>query len=292
MQQIPQPKKYNPLSSYMRQPKIYISFPSRGKWWEPGSLDFTENGEYPVYSMTAKDELMFKTPDALLNGQSMVDVIQSCMPNIKNAWNIPTIDFDLILIAIRLATYGDKMPITHKIPVINEEIEHELDLRVLIDSQQKNQWIEQIVIDPNFIIYVKPLTFKNLTKTSIQAFETSRILNMVNDPNLSEEQKIKVFNESFSKLTAVTIDIVAESVYKILTPDGEVTDADFIKEFLSNADKDLFQKIQTHLQDLKKKNDLPPLELTTTEEQQSKGAPATYTIPVSFNDSDFFAQGF
>jgi hypothetical protein len=292
MQPIPQPKKYNPLSSYMRQPKIYISLPSRGKYWSEGSLEISENGEYPVYSMTAKDELMFKTPDALLNGQSIVEVIQSCMPNIKNAWDIPTMDFDLILIAIRLATYGDKMPISHKIPVINEDVEYEVDLKVLIDKQQSNTWVEQIAIDENFIVFVKPLTYKHLTKTSIQAFETSRILNMVNDQALSDEQKMSIFNESFGKLTSVTVDLVAESIYKILTLEGEVTDTKFIKEFIVNADKDLFQKIQNHLQDMKTKNNLPPLEFTTTEEQQSRGAPETYSIPVNFNESDFFAQGF
>jgi hypothetical protein len=34
--------------------------------------------------MTAKDELMFKTPDALLNGQSTVEVVKSCIPAIQD----------------------------------------------------------------------------------------------------------------------------------------------------------------------------------------------------------------
>jgi hypothetical protein len=28
--------------------------------------------------------------------------------------------------------------------------------------------------------------------------------------------------------------------------------------------------------------------MVTTEEQQAQGAPATYEIPINFNDSDFF----
>jgi hypothetical protein len=80
--------------------------------------------------MTAKDELAFKTPDALLNGQAMVDVIQSCFPNIKNAWVAPMVDLDTIMIAIRLATYGEKMPFTHKVPGTDEEVEYEIDLRM------------------------------------------------------------------------------------------------------------------------------------------------------------------
>lgn len=292
MQKIPQPKKFNPLSSYMRQPKIYITLPSKGKWYTPGSIELSENGEYPVYSMTAKDELLFKTPDALLNGQAVVDVIQSCMPNIKNAWDIPTMDIDLILIALRLATYGERMSIRHKVPVINDEVDYDLDLKVLIDKQQQNIWIEQLAISEDFIIFLRPLTYKHLSKTSMQAFETSRILKMVGDETLSDEDKMKVFNESFNKLTLVTIDLIADAIYKIVTTDNEVTDKEHIREFVHNADKDIIKKIQDHLDIIKKKNDLPPLEFTTTEEQQAKGAPATYSFPISFNESDFFEQGF
>ena len=46
----------NPLSSFMRQPKIYIRLPSGGQYWPAGSIIPTENGEFPVYSMTARDE--------------------------------------------------------------------------------------------------------------------------------------------------------------------------------------------------------------------------------------------
>jgi hypothetical protein len=285
-------KKANPLSGYMRQPKIYITLPSGGNFWTPGSLEMTETGEFPVYSMTARDELLFKTPDALLNGQSVVDVIQSCMPNIKNAWDCPTIDLDTILIAIRLATYGDKMPFAHKIPVINEEVEYELDLKILLNQQQANHWVEQVVINPDFIIFVKPLTYKHLTQTSIKGFETSRIMSMVNDESIPEEQKLEMFGTSFRNLTKVTIDLTADSIYKIVTPDGEVTNAKFISEFVHNADKEIFQAVQEHLNSLKENNKLKDLEFATTEEQQEAGAPASYSVPINFNNSDFFANGF
>ena len=96
-------KSINPLASIMRQPKIYISLPSKGQYWPPDSLKVSDNQEYPVYSMTAKDELLLKTPDALLNGQAVVDVLESCVPNIVNAWDCPQIDLDALLIAIRIA---------------------------------------------------------------------------------------------------------------------------------------------------------------------------------------------
>jgi hypothetical protein len=290
MQTIPQARsKANPLANYMRQPKIYIRLPSDGNFWPEKSIIIPENREFPVYSMTARDELMFKTPDALMNGQSTVDVIQSCVPNIKNAWDCPTLDLDTILIAIRLATYGEKMAFSHKIPVIDEEVDYELDLRMLLDQQQNNQWVEQVAIAPDFIIYVRPLTYKHLTQTSIKSFETARIMNLVNDDSISDEKKLEMFNTSFNSLTRVTVDLMAESIYQIETADGIVSDPKFILEFVNNADKDIFERVQTHLAELKKTNDLKPLEFNTNEEQQAQGAPETYTVPVNFNNSDFFA---
>jgi hypothetical protein len=281
--------KNNPLTSYMRQPKIYITLPSGGKYWPAKSIEIPENGELPVYSMTAKDELMFKTPDALLNGQAIVDVIQSCIPDIKNAWVCPTIDIDAIFIALRLATYGEIMPMKTKVPVINEETEFELDLRNLLDDlQSRFRWEEAISIADNLTVYVKPLTYKHMTQISIKSFESNRILNLVNDDNISDDKKLELFNTSFVNLTQITVDLMADSVYKIETAEGEVTDLKFIREFVSNSDKSVFEMIKTHLDTLKSNNEIKPMRLGTTLDQQAEGAPQTFEVPINFNNSDFF----
>ena len=104
-----QPVAKNPLSNWFRQPKIYVKLPSQGRFYPPNTLDVSSNDEYPVFAMTAKDELMFKTPDALLSGQSTVEIIKSCIPAIKEPWQMPSIDVDFALIAIRIATYGENI---------------------------------------------------------------------------------------------------------------------------------------------------------------------------------------
>ena len=65
--------------------------------------------------------------DALLNGQSVVDVVQSCVPSIKNAWAVPTIDMDALLVAIRMATFGEKLEVKGQVP--NTTIERAFGLR-------------------------------------------------------------------------------------------------------------------------------------------------------------------
>ncbi|NDB58023.1 hypothetical protein EB001_06220, partial [bacterium] len=106
----------NPLAKHFRQPSVYLKLPSGGKYWPEGTINLPANGEVPIMAMTTKDEITIRTPDALMNGQGVVDLIQSCCPNITNAWAMPTIDSDAILVAIRIATNGSNMDIDSKCP--------------------------------------------------------------------------------------------------------------------------------------------------------------------------------
>lgn len=279
----------NPLINFMRQPKIYIRLPSGGEYWSNGSLIPTETGEYPIYSMTAKDELMLKVPDALMNGQAVVDVIQNCMPNVKNAWAIPAIDLDVILIAIRIATYGEKMttPLTFGDDI---EMEYSVDLRSVMDTLMNQITWESIVpINADLTLYVKPITYKQLTESAIQTFETQKLMQVANDDSMSEENKVKVFKESFAKLTAVTIGMISASIYKVDSSQGSTDNLKFIKEFIDNADKDIFNKVQEHLEQLKTVNSIKPIVVSVTEEMRAAGITNdTIEVPLVFDASTFF----
>ena len=106
----------NPLAKHFRQPAIYTKLPSQGEFWPAGALELPANGEVPIYPMTARDEIILRTPDALLNGQGVVDVLQSCCPSVKDAWKLPSIDVDAILIAVRIATYGNQLDVDATCP--------------------------------------------------------------------------------------------------------------------------------------------------------------------------------
>lgn len=277
----------NPLASFMRQPKIYIKLPSNGNFWAPGALQMPASGELPVFSMTAKDELMLKVPDALLNGQAVVDVIEHCIPCIKNAWEIPSIDLDVILIAIRIATYGEKMTL----PIHdNIDIEYDVDLRMVLDSLLKNiSWDTAIPVTNDLTVFVKPLNYQKLAKSAIQTFETQKILQVANNDAVSQDDKIKIFKDSFKKLTEVTVDVVTNSVYRIDSSQGSTDNPIFIKEFIDNTDKDVFNVIHNHLERLKAQNSVKPMSIPVTEEMREQGITGeTLEIPLVFDPAAFF----
>ena len=64
----------NPLAGHFRTPKLYTSLPSGGDYYNLDIID-TSLDEHAVYSMTAKDELIMKNPDALLNGDAVIQVM-------------------------------------------------------------------------------------------------------------------------------------------------------------------------------------------------------------------------
>jgi hypothetical protein len=283
------PNSHNPLLSFMRQPKIYIRLPSNGQYWPEGSLKITENGEYPVYSMTARDELMLKIPDAVMNGQAVVDVLQNCIPNIKNAWMTPSIDLDYILIAIRLATYGEKMdtPITFG---DSEELHYEVDLRTVMDNYQSQvTWDPIVPINDDLTVFVRPLNYKVASETALKAFETQKIMQIISNKDTSEEDKLEAFKKSFNKLSEVTIGMVQSSIYRVDTSQGSTDNPKFIKEFVENVDKDIFNAVQTHLEKLKEINTLKPITVQVTEEMKEKGFKGdTVEVPLVFDPSTFF----
>ena len=86
----------NPLQQFFRQPALYIRLPSEGRQWPPGSINMPPNQEIPVLPMNAIDEITYRTPDALFNGSATVNVIQSCIPSIVNAWVMPQIDLNTV----------------------------------------------------------------------------------------------------------------------------------------------------------------------------------------------------
>lgn len=280
----------NPLIMFMRQPKIYIKLPSNGNFWPENSIIMPETGEFPVYSMTARDELMLKVPDALISGQAVVDVIQNCIPNIKNAWDIPTIDLDVILIAIRLATYGEKM--TTPINISDDfEFEYQVDLRSVLDTLMSQiTWNPIVPINDDLTIYVKPLPYNKISESAVKTFETQKIIDAVNNETLDENEKLTIFKESFSKLTEVTLGVVESSIYKIDSSAGSTENIEHIKEFIENSDKEIFSKVQQHLDNLREQNSIKPIRVPVTEEMKEKGYKEDFIeIPLVFDPSTFFA---
>jgi hypothetical protein len=237
--------------------------------------------------MTARDEIMIKTPDALLNGQATASVITSCIPAIKDPFNMPSMDLDACLIAIRIATYGEMMEVSIKVPVTGEDKDFDLDLRIMLDQFSNVDYNSAIQLD-GMIVNLRPLTYGEFTETSRKTFDEQRIFNVINDADMAEGDKLATFTESFKKLTDLTILTLEKSIASIEVGDDVVTDQAHIKEFIANTDQGLFESVTNHIEEQRTKFQVKPLVVDATPEEIEAGVPETYEVPVTFDQSSFF----
>ena len=278
----------NPLNKYFRQPALYVALPS-GTDYPPSVVTPTETGELGIMPMTAKDEIRFKTPDALMNGQGVVDVIQSCCPSIKDAWQIKSYDLDTILIAIRIATYGETMEINFNVPGANENVSHTINLPALLEQIKSQKIDTEFALKDGLKIKVRPLTYKDMTATSLQTFQQQKMYGAIQDSQLSDEEKATRFNDAFAKLTELNSSILLKNLASVVMTDGtEVTDPTQIREFVDNANAALIKEIEERVMALRSQGAVRPLKLKATEDQIKKGAPASYDVPVTFDTANFF----
>lgn len=251
----------NPLSKYFRQPAIHLRLPSGGKFYPTGTLDLPPNGEIPVFPMTAVDEITNRTPDALFNGSSTMGIIGSCVPNIKDPWMVPSIDLSALLCSVRLASYGHEMSITSPCPKCGHVHDVTVDLREVLDAIRMPNYDTPLVVgDLNF--YFTPLTYRQLNEISRVQYEDSKLMQTLQNAELTEEDRLAKLGEAFRRVTALTVRSIAASISAIKTQDSMVTDRAQIEEFLINAPKKLFETIKDAAIALREQTELKPVSMT------------------------------
>lgn len=273
----------NPLQQYFRQPAIFIRLPSNGKFYPPGALTPTANEEYPVLPMTTKDEITYRTPDALFNGAAIVSVIESCVPNITNAWLMPGIDVDTVLTAIRVASYGHNMEINVTCPSCKTESDYNLDLRQVMEQISVPDYTKTIPLG-DLELYFKPMNYQEMNNSSLQQFEDQKTMSMLQDSAVTEQEKMKVLGTMLTKITDVTVAAVSQNIAMIRTPQTQVTDPAHIAEWLANCDRKIFNRIRDHVIEGKKMSEIKPLEIECSE--CSHKYQQVYTLDMS----NFFAD--
>jgi len=220
-----------------------------------------------------------------MNGQAVVDVIQSCCPDIKNAWSMPAIDLDAVLIGIRIASYGENMDFDSTCTSCNEQNSFSIDLRPILDSVKQAPAYDLEYAYQGLTFTFRPQNYTTVNMINIETFESQRLFSVVNNSELPDEQKLERVNEIFKKMTNYTVGIVAGAIEKIITPDGqEVTNIAHIDEYLRNCDRKTFDWIQKTIQDLGKQLGLDDVHVECPECNHR------YEIPLTFDNSNFFAS--
>jgi hypothetical protein len=271
----------NPLSSYFRRPSLYIKLPTDGKFWPVGTLEMTSNQELPVMPMTAIDEITYRTPDALFNGQAVVDVLQSCLPNVKHAWAAPTPDVNAMLIAIRIASFGHNLDVFCTCPKCGTGADYSLDLRHMLSQVQCSAYDQPLVVG-DLSIHFRPISYQEQNETGRINFETQQTIRSITESSLPEDQKVTQMKQCLESLNQLTMTAIVQAIASIQTPQVIVTEGPYIMDFLKNSSRQVFEQIKSHAIALKADSDLKPVDIKCSECDHQ------YQQPVVLDQTSFF----
>jgi hypothetical protein len=278
--------KESPLKKYRRQPKIFIDLPSKGAFYPSGAVANDVYTQLAVFSMTPNDDILFKTPDALINGQATVQNIKSCIPSILDPWHMPMIDLDTVLISIRLATYGPSISVLANCPHCKTENTYDIPLQSFIDHYNSLEYNDTFTVD-NFVFKTRPLNYKEYTENQKQIIAYQRAIN-IEAPKIKDEKEKEEYEQ---RLINELADLNVQKMVMTITSveiDGEVeTDLQEIVNWIAGTDVKIFHALKKHIEGNVQRWAPQKKNVQCGNENCKK----EHNIMVRLDQSDFFGKG-
>lgn len=279
-------KAVNPLAKHFRQPALYLKLPSRGEYWPEDAINLPANGEIAIYPMTTRDEITLRTPDALINGAGVVSVIQSCCPEIVDAWRMPSIDVDAVIIAIRIASFGHVMKFTSRCPNCNEVHDYGLDLQTVLGRIRMPNYRDPVESE-GLKIKLFPQPYFDLNQSNMLQFEEEKLLQAIQNTEMDPEIRSVEINKQVDRIVDINVNTLTASTQYIDMEDGtRVTEKQYIKEFYVNSSGATTKAVQEKLAALNSEGAVKPLNVNC----ESCSTP--FDIQVTFDYASFFDNGF
>lgn len=237
------------LSKYYRKPGMTIKLPTGGAYLANASM----GSEIDILPMTASDEIMLTNPDLLMSGRAIEELIRSCAPNAGNPSDIPAPDVDAILLAIRAASFGDKMNIDTECPECTTEQTFDLDILPILNSiQDITEEHTHVRLDQNLVVVIRPYNYGDMTKFQLATFVETRKVQTLEVNEATEEALQAQMNETMISLTMLKNGISGSCIVAIIDEDGAITDRQEISDFYSNIPRAMSSKIEKAIENVNK----------------------------------------
>lgn len=245
-------QQVNPLKQYFRAVKMYMQLPSGTTYYTPDIVSFTDKGEVAIYPMTGKDEIALKNPDALLNGEALIEVLVSCVPAVKNPRMLLTNDIDALITAVRSATYNDSLETQINCPKCNHPNTYKLDLQYALDNMTMLEEEYVVNLDSGVSVFLQSYRFPEILKNLHAQFERNKLARAIESQTLSDEQRSGIFRKAFREMAVTKFDLMGSAIIKVVDEANNVnvTDKKFINEFLQNIDKKSADKISDMIDEI------------------------------------------
>lgn len=272
------------LSQHTRQPKLYIDLPSGGKFYNDNVVKDSQFVQIPVYAMTAMDEINIKTPDALFSGIATANIIRSCVPTILDPNKLVRYDIEYILLAIKIASEGDKHDIESSCPKCSHENGLQADLSQIL-AQYENMKVDHYFTIGTLNYHLTPITYDLVTKYGLETYQLQRqIFQLQTNKDIEEEDKQNQLGACIKALTTLNNNATINYISSISDNENEENNLENIKNFILNNEAMVANKIIEEVKTFVKNWQFPPLPVTC----QNDECKHNYHTSITIDYSNFF----
>ena len=228
MEQMPEQfteKRINPLLERVKIPGETIRLPSGGIFYTNGELsNDVSNGEIHIYPLTTISEIMLRSPDKLLSGDALVDVLSQAAPQILKPMDLLSKDVDFLMTALRKVTYGDQLEVTYTHNCKDAKAHsYQISLSKILSASK--------TIDPTTVNRSFVMTLPNGQKVKLQPMKFKNIIEIM--------QSVREYTDD-DKIIGKQL---MKSVSCMIMAVDEVTDPEFIIEWLATIQSTWFKDI-------------------------------------------------
>jgi len=239
----------NPLIQAYRKPNMYVTLPSGGRFYKDKPTLSADN-ELAVYAMTARDELITKTPDALFNGEATVSLIRSCCPDIKDPNNMPVSDLLVILVGIRQASFGKDIDVDVKCPKCEHQNQLTLDASAMLSNTKSTSSDQECMIQDDIKVTCNPYTLQDRTTLQVQQIKQQKMIASLSDAKLDDQGRQELFGKTFVEIAELTVALITNSISSVNANGEVISDKEMIKEWLQTITKKDYDKIKNKVEEL------------------------------------------
>jgi len=276
-------KPANPLlAGFKKIPGLSIRLPSKALLYDSTQLQDSalKTGEVHIHPMSAKDELVLKSPDLLLSGEGIRQIIKRCVPEVVETLELFQPDVDAILIGLRIATYGDSLDLKVENPYYDPalkgslaEINYKVPLKPLLAQSTFIEEIESFIVnlENGQVVIIRPIKYKDSLSVIQEEIENA------SKKTETREDNSELINDQLRLFERTLLSMIDEV-------DG-VKDKEQIKEWFDLLPVKMFKQINTKIEELSK---LGPNLITTVKDPITQ---KTWDIVVPANPIDFFDFG-
>lgn len=280
----------NPLTQFYRKPGAFVTLPSGGRFYK-NAPTLTESNELAVYPMTAKDEMILKNPDALFNGEAVRQVLASVVPDIANVNEMPAPDVDLVLVAMRMASYGDdlNLDVAHGCDASKGKVQSiTVSLGSVVGSMKPiDPNLGQVRLSSGLTVIIRPYNLADQSRLLKSQFTSMRQIQAMDaNENLSTQEKTEMANREYANMVDLAQELLTGCVQRVVLPDGqEVTDRTHIADWMKNLDRASIDRLD---QELKRFQEFGIIREVTT---KCDYCGETYKTDMLFDPTSFFTVG-